>query len=198
MCFRLSIANRNCRIAKDELSLQLPRAGNIVCRVNIGANGGLIMLKAATQALSSKGGPDNVLMHARRVLLPFGILLRNRGEAGSQFVESFLVIEEEARAIACLKALDFWTKEVDGLRSDFLGDLVAVLPELVVLLAKQNDAACAADIEGRGSILEGMVDDFKDTLVRDRGFLRDIIDGTAAGDSSKKGNGGGHGVGSIE
>lgn len=70
-------------------------------------------------------------------------------------------------SIRALKSLNLGTQDTDGGGCLLLGELVRSLPELIVLLAEEHDAARASHVEGGRGVLKGVVHDFEDAVIGD-------------------------------
>lgn len=85
---------------------------------------------------------------------------------------------ETNRSLRPHKTLNFRTENEHRFGRGLLRHRIRMPPKRLVLGAKKNDCAGAADVEGGGAVREGFSNDVRDALVRYRRLLGEVVDGT--------------------
>ena len=118
------------------------------------------MLQGGADALLGQGGPDRELGDPGGMFGPDGEVVGIESEFLLKILDDGGVFEEEHGASPGAEAaVDLGFTLGIGLRRHYLLELrLDDVPQLVVLLAKQNDGAGALGVEGGGAVLDGILD----------------------------------------
>ena len=177
------------------MSAEGPSFRNVPGLGDVLADGWVEVLEIAAKAFCREGGPGNELVHAVGVFVPcmskISILSSIGGEQELkegeltirvlrhqtlqrrwQLLNSARVLKEQYGTIRSLEALNLIFIIGEDCRGHgFLCALHADIPQLVVLVAEEDDGAAGLDVEGGGGVFDGVVDDHDDTVIGDGRFL---------------------------
>lgn len=143
-----------------------------------GAEAGVVLERGA-HALSSESGPDNELSDTGSVASEGGHGAGEHGVALDELVDSDLVLEEDDGAVAGLvSALELALKGLDELLVAAKSTLLSLpysIPELGVLVAKDDNGTRRLDVVRRRGELDRTLNELLDLLVRDRRLVGEVV-----------------------
>lgn len=174
------------RLPDDHLGRELPVRINDILprRLDLVINGRVIMLHVDAQAFGLQRRPQHQLMHATALLAPRGEFVRVALEPQQRLVRRRVLEEQHRRVPAALEPgqLGFCRgralRVAGHVRHD--GSLDDV-PQLLVLLAQQDDDARGLRVEGVGRHEKRLSHDLFEFAVRDGGLGREVVDGAPLG-----------------
>jgi hypothetical protein len=137
------------------------------------------VLERGAHALSSESGPDNELSDTGSVASEGGHGAGEHGVALDELVDSDLVLEEDDGAVAGLvSALELALKGLDELLVAAKSTLLSLpysIPELGVLVAKDDNGTRRLDVVRRRGELDRTLNELLDLLVRDRRLVGEVV-----------------------
>lgn len=158
--------------AEGELGDEGPRLGDAEELLDGGLDGGdvlAVVLEVGADAVGREGRPDNVLGDTVGVGRPGGDVGGKGGRAVDELLDALGVLEEDdgavARRVGVVKLL--LEAGLGGLGEELLLRGPDGVPELLVLVAEDDDGARGLSVERRGRVLDRLLDNLLDVGVRD-------------------------------
>lgn len=138
------------------------------------------MLQVGAETLELKGSPGEELLHGEGLGREGGELVGVGGPLGLEGGDGVHVVEEEDGAGGGTEHGHLVTGGLPVLGGDDgAEDVGGQVPQLLVLLAEEDDDTVGLGVEGGGGVEGGLVDDLLDALLGDGELLVKGVDGAA-------------------
>ena len=147
--------------AKGHLGTQQPAGGQVPLLADRLVDQRVVVLQGGANTFLGQGGPDRKLGDPGAMFGPDGEVVGIEGEFLLQILDDGGVLEEQHCAEACAEAavylglalgISLWRYNLFQFSFDDV-------PQLVVLLAKQDDGTGALGVEGGRAVLDGILDE---------------------------------------
>jgi len=175
----------------------LPAFRDIEGLLNGSGNGrreGEVVLEVCTETFGLEGSPNDILQHCRGIFRPGGERMSHGGHLLLHVLDNSLILENGYGSIACLEAGEAATLTltlVFGQSSKEM--LLDGVPDLVMLLSKEDDGATGLYVEAGRGVLDGVRDDLYDLVIADGRLWLEAIVGASRFDELEESLGHGNG-----